>query len=95
MSQEQRLQPDEGAVTDGPDPVTELQRLQGVSESVTEGEPTLDEALRDPELFERFVKPYGTLVDNNDELDDTRGDIDAEEVDRLADIARALQRGEL
>ncbi len=32
----QRLQPYEGAVTDSPEPVTELQRLQGVSESVTE-----------------------------------------------------------
>ena len=67
LSQEQRLQPDEGAVTGGPYPVTELQRLQGVRDPVAGGEPTLDEALRDPELFERCVKPYATLVE--DDLD--------------------------
>ena len=84
--------PDDG------DPVldesTRLRRVQAGRGAADEPEPTLDEALRDSELFERFVKPYGTLVDNNDELDDARGDLDPEEIERLADIARALQRDE-
>jgi hypothetical protein len=31
-------------------------------------EPTLDEALRDPVLFERYVAPYGTLIDDDIEF---------------------------
>ncbi len=52
-------------------------------ERLTAAEPTLDEALRDPVLFGRYIVPYGEFVGGEG--------TDPEEIERLADLARRYE----
>jgi hypothetical protein len=41
--------------------------------SASESEPTLEEALNDPDLFAHFVAPYGVIVDANGDAQEDAG----------------------